>query len=84
MQRNDYLWKGILEDIFEDFLRFMYPDADKIFDFTRDIEFLDKELEQLFPPAEDKTAVKFVDKLAKVYTHKGTEEWVLIRGTRRI
>ncbi len=78
MQRKDYLWKGILEDIFEDFLRFVYPDADKIFDFTRNIEFLDKELEQLFPPEKDKSAVKIVDKLAKVYTHKGTEEWVLI------
>ncbi len=30
MQRNDYLWKGILEDIFDDFLRFMHPNADEI------------------------------------------------------
>jgi hypothetical protein len=78
MHKNDYLWKGILEDIFEDFLRFVYPDADKFFDFTRNIEFLDKELEQLFPPEKDKSAVKIVDKLARVYTHKGTEKWVLI------
>ena len=34
-QVNDYLWKGVLEDVFDDFLRFMHPDADKIFDFER-------------------------------------------------
>ncbi len=78
MQRNDYLWKGILEDIFDDFLRFIHPNADEIFNFSRGIEFLDKELEQLFPPGEDEFSVKIVDKLAKVYTYEGTEEWILI------
>ncbi|SDF75033.1 hypothetical protein SAMN04487996_11294 [Dyadobacter soli] len=28
MKRDDTLWKSILEDIFEDFLLFFYPDAD--------------------------------------------------------
>jgi len=78
MQRKDYLWKGILEDILDDFLRFMHPDADKIFDFKRGITFLDKELEQLFPPEKDKFSVKIVDKLAKIYTHEGEEEWILV------
>jgi predicted transposase YdaD len=80
MQRNDYLWKGVLEDIFDDFLRFMHPDADEIFDFGRPhpITFLDKELEQLFPPEEDKFSTKVVDKLARLYTRDGLEEWVLI------
>ncbi len=49
MKRDDTLWKGILEDIFDDFLRFMYPNADEIFDIGRGFEFLDKELEDLFP-----------------------------------
>jgi hypothetical protein len=79
MQRNDYLWKGILEDVFDDFLRFMHPEADEIFDFERGITFLDKELEQLFPNEEvDEFSMKIVDKLAKVYTREGNEEWVLI------
>ena len=77
-QVNDYLWKGVLEDIFDDFLRFMHPNADEIFDFERGITFLDKELEQLFPPEGDEFAVKVVDKLAKLYTREGAEEWVLI------
>jgi len=77
-QVNDYLWKGILEDVFDDFLRFMHPNADDIFDFDRGITFLDKELEQLFPPEEDEFSVKVVDKLAKLYTREGIEEWVLV------
>jgi predicted transposase YdaD len=56
----------------------MHPNADEIFNFSRGIQFLDKELEQLFPPEEDEFSVKIVDKLAKVYTHEGTEEWILI------
>ena len=79
MQKNDYLWKGVLEDIFDDFLRFMHPEADLIFDFKRGITFLDKELEQLFPSeVEDEFSVKIVDKLAKLYTCEGNEEWVLV------
>lgn len=79
MQKNDYLWKGVLEDVFDDFLRFMHPEADTIFDFEKGISFLDKELEQLFPvEEEDDFSVKIVDKLAKVYTCGGIEEWVLI------
>ena len=34
-KKNDELLKGIFEDNFPDFLRFIYPDADKIFDFDR-------------------------------------------------
>ena len=86
-QKDDYLWKGVLEDVFDDFLRFLYPDADSVFDLSRGITFLDKELEQLFPPEDDQFAPKVVDKLAQVYTHDGTEEWVLIhvevQGTYR-
>jgi predicted transposase YdaD len=78
MRKDDSLWKGVLEDIFDDFLRFMHPNADEIFDFGQPIEFLDKELEQLFPPEEDEFSTKVVDKLAKVYTRDGSEEWVLI------
>ncbi|MDR0798846.1 MAG: hypothetical protein LBN18_03690 [Dysgonamonadaceae bacterium] len=77
--QNDYLWKGILEDVFDDFLRFMHSKADEIFDFERGITFLDKELAQLFPTEEeDEYAVKIVDKLAKIYTKEGAEQWVLI------
>ncbi len=78
MNRDDSLWKAILEDIFDDFLRFFIPDADRIFDLHRGFLFLDKELEQLFPPDKDEYAPKHVDKLVQVFTREGNEEWILI------
>ena len=60
----------------EDFLRFFFKDADIIFDMEKRFQFLDKELEQLFP-MEESQAPKFVDKLMKVFTRDGKEEWIL-------
>lgn len=77
-KKDDLLWKGILEEIFDDFLRFMHPNSDEVYDLKKGIEFLDKELEQLFPPEGDEFAPKVVDKLAKVNTREGDEEWILI------
>jgi hypothetical protein len=78
MKRNDILWKSILEDIFDDFLKFFFPDAEILFDMERGFEYLDQELEQLFPPEGDIYAPKFVDKLVKVYCRSGEEAWLLV------
>ena len=78
MKRNDILWKAALEDLFDDFLRFFYPNADELFDLARGFEYLDKELDQLFPPEADNYAPRYVDKLVKVFTRDGGEEWILI------
>lgn len=77
MKRNDTLWKGILENVCEDFLRFFFRDADSLFSMEKGFQFLDKELDQLFP-TDDMAAPKFVDKLIKVFTKSGKEEWILI------
>jgi hypothetical protein len=74
---KDVLWKGIIEDLFADFLRFFYTGADELFDMDKGFEFLDKELGQLYPGKDIKDP-KFVDKLVKVYKKDGTEEWLLI------
>ncbi len=76
-QAKDILWKGIIEDLFSDFLRFFYADADDLFDMGRGFEFLDKELGQLYPDQDIKHP-KYVDKLVKVYRKNGAEEWLLI------
>jgi hypothetical protein len=68
----------MLEDIFDDFLRFFFVNAEELFDLERGFEYLDKELEQLFPPEGDQWSPKYVDKLVKVYNKCGQEEWVLI------
>ena len=77
MKRDDTLWKGILEDLFDDFLRFIYPDADDLFDMARGFDFLDKELEDLFPQTDEEN-IRYVDKLVRVWLKDGTEEWILI------
>ena len=77
MKRDDTLWKGILEDLFDDFLRFFYLNADDIFDMSRGFDFLDKELEDLFPQPEEEH-VRYVDKLIKVWLQNGQEEWILV------
>src|SRR5699024_8764934 len=64
-------------NLFDDFLHFYFTDADQLFDMKKGFQFLDKELEQLFPTDEMK-APKYVDKLVKVYRKDGTEEWLLI------
>jgi predicted transposase YdaD len=79
MKRNDdILWKAALEDLFDDFLRFFYPDADQLFDLDKGFQYLDKELEQLFPPEPGNYAPRYVDKLVKVFTRSGGEEWILV------
>ena len=63
--------------MFPDFLRFFYPDADKIFELEKH-EFLDKELEKLYPDTDGGTRRRHVDKLVKVRLRKGGEQWILI------
>src|SRR5579871_1751395 len=79
MRHNkDILWKGLLEWVFDDMLRFLFADADKIFNLQRPFGFLDKELAELYPEPEKRADIRFVDKLVKVFRKDGEEEWVLI------
>jgi hypothetical protein len=78
MKQNDILWKAILEDIFDDFLLFFFKEDAGQFDFDKGFVFLDKELEQLFPQDDNMQSPKFVDKLVKVFTKAGKEEWILV------
>jgi len=43
-RNNDILWKSLLEEVFDDLLMFIFPDAKKVFDFRRGFEFLDNRL----------------------------------------
>ena len=74
---SDIYFKGILEDLFADFLRFFYPNADEMFDMNKGFDFLDQELEKLYPVG-DAVYPKSVDKLVKVFTKDGKEEWILV------
>lgn len=78
MKHNDILWKSILEDIFDDFLKFFFPNAETLFDLEKGFEYLDQELEQLFPSEADTFATRYVDKLVKVHCRSGAEAWLLV------
>lgn len=77
-RKSDILWKVVMEEVFDDLLRFIFPDADKIYDMKRGFEFLDKELAEMYPEPEKGPATRYADKLVKVFNRKGKEEWVLL------
>ncbi|MDR6786121.1 putative transposase/invertase (TIGR01784 family) [Pedobacter africanus] len=78
-RRDDLMWKAIFEDLSVDFLRFFFPDADKLFDLNRKCEYLDKEFDPFFPHEEDTSGrVRYVDKLIKVYLKDGGAKWISV------
>ena len=48
-RKSDILWKVVMEEVFDDLLRFIFPDADQVYNMERGFEFLDKELAELYP-----------------------------------
>jgi predicted transposase YdaD len=73
---TDALWKGIIEDLFSDFLLYFYPNwSIENVDFQKGFEFLDKELETIYPQRKGK---RFADKLVKIPLLSGKEQWFLI------
>ena len=72
----DTPWKDILQIYFEEFILFFFPQAHAEIDWTRQPEFLDKELQQVVRDAE--LGRRLVDKLVKIYLKTGSEAWVLI------
>ncbi len=72
----DILWKGIIEDLFKEFISFFMPELYKVIDFSAGYEFLDQELAKLMYKSENEKM--YTDKLAKVYLNNGEEKWILI------
>src|SRR6201991_1278689 len=74
----DGMWKGIIEEIAVDPLKFIFPQEGDVFDLERGCEFLDKELNELNPEPGISSGKRYVDKLIKVYRKDGEEEWLLL------
>ncbi len=72
----DSPWKDILQIYFEEFMLFFFPQAHREIDWTRQPEFLDKELQQVIRDAE--LGKRLVDKLVKIYRTGGEESWILV------
>lgn len=72
----DSPWKEILDDYFEDFMIFFFPDAHAAIDWARGVEFFDKELQKIV--ADAALGRRYADKLVKVWLQNGAEVWVMI------
>ncbi len=77
-RQHDMLLKGAFEEWFADFLRFMYPNADAIFDFSRKFIFMDKELYAILRLRDRRKGARVADLLVKVYMKNGGEKFFLI------
>ena len=71
----DSPWKKALEWYFEDFMAFFFPEAHAAINWGRPVEFMDKEFQQAVEDAE--IGRRYADKLGKIWTKLGHEEWVL-------
>jgi len=72
----DSPWKDILQQYFEEFMLFFFPQAHAEIDWTKPPVFLDKELQQVVRDAELRR--RLADKLVKIYRKSGEENWILI------
>ena len=77
-RKSDILWKVIMEEVFDDLLRFIMPDADQEYNMERGFEFLEKELAEMYPEPEKEPDTRFADKLIKVFNRQGEEDWILV------
>jgi hypothetical protein len=75
---RDALWKGIIEDLFEDFLHYFFPEYINEIAFEKGYEFLDKELQMIYPEANTESKQRQADLLVKVFLKNGVEKWLLI------
>ncbi|MBS1662213.1 MAG: hypothetical protein JST68_14305 [Bacteroidetes bacterium] len=76
--KYDMLWKGMLEEIIEDLLLFVDPEISKELDLEKGFQFMDKELAALSPEPNTPSSTKVVDKLVRVFSREGGEQWMLL------
>ncbi len=72
----DNPWELALENYFEEFIAFFFPQVHRQIDWEKQYEFLDKEFQQVVRDAE--LGKRLADKLVRVWHCNGEETWVLI------
>ena len=73
---KDLLWKGIIEDLADDFIAFFFPNIIDRIDNSKPFGFLDKELNKLYPEGAVKN--RRADKLIQVPLKTGGDKWILV------
>ena len=75
----DSPWKEAVENALPDFLAFYFPAAHAGIDWSREVAFLDTELQSVVQDAE--LGRRYVDKLIRVTALDGKEQWVFIHSS---
>lgn len=76
--RQDELWKGIIQDLFEPFMHYFYADFVHEINFNQPFEFLDKDLQLIFKELDTESINRRADVLVKVHLKDGQEKWLLV------
>ena len=74
--KYDSAWKLVIRQLFKDFLEFFFPDIYNAVDFTKEIVFLDKELNEIDPDSNQGDRV--ADVLVKVHLKDGSTKYICI------
>ena len=74
--KYDSAWKKVIEKFFKHFLEFFFPDIYQAIDFTKEIHFLDKELNEIDP--DSNIGDRVADVLVKVYLKDGSSKYIFI------
>ena len=72
----DSAWKDVIEEHFEAFLEFFFPDIHKDIDFSKGYDFLSKELRKIAP--DGKVGKRYADVLVKVHLKDGSEKCICV------
>ena len=72
----DSPWKEALRLYLRSFLRLCFPQVEQVVDWSRQAQFLDKELQQIIRDAD--SGKQYVDMLIQVWLLDGSEEWILL------
>ncbi len=72
----DSPWKEAVEYYFKEFMNFFFPKIHDEIDWSRNYEFMDKELEKIARDAQ--SGKRYADKLVKVFLPNGNEARIMI------
>jgi hypothetical protein len=76
-RKDDMLWTGVLDEVAEDLIKFFFPRARQLYDMKRGVEFLDKELPEIYPGSYKGLGTRYVDKLVKVYKRGRRSDYII-------
>jgi len=74
--KYDSAWKKVIRQLFEDFLEFFFPGIYHAIDFSKKIEFLDKELKEIDP--DSNVGDRIADVIAKVHLKDGSIKYICV------